>query len=630
MFVTTVIPLSRGNGIEELTYYSGVEYSIGSFVHVPIKGKEKEALVVKSEKVVQVKSTVRGSAFTLKKIRRQKGRQLLTRECVHAVISTARLHGGGLGATLYALVPSVLLETEGVSEDVLHAPRPKLRGFIIPRLYQGLAESRIEFYKTSIREAFAAKCSVYIMTPTIADAERVSEELCGGVESYLYTLHSKLSKKEQEVRVKNILDEKHPVVVVGTGGFLSVPRCDLTTIIIEKENSPHFRTRSRPYIDLRVFALELTRELGGQVYLADLPMRIESIYKREIGDYEEIVTGQHRMHFRTRAELVNLQGVKTSTKKPFRAIEDVLFGKIRETNERRGRVFLYVARRGLSPSTLCRDCGTTVVCKECDAPVVLHKGAEENYFLCHSCGSLRHARERCSYCESWRLEMVGIGAELVERELRERLSEAPLFVLSSDTAKTHTQAKKIVADFYTSPQSILIGTEMALPYLTKHIPLVGVVSLDSLLFSASWNMYEKVAVTLTRLREISGEELLVQTRKPETSVLRMALTGNFSAFYKSELRARKKLGYPPYTVIIKISVFGTQEVCKERMEEVKKVLLPYEVVSFSRFLRAPQGKFVLHGFLRVRSEEWPDGDLVSKLQLLGDGCIVTIDPDTIM
>jgi primosomal protein N' len=243
---------------------------------------------------------------------------------------------------------------------------------------------------------------------------------------------------------------------------------------------------------------------------------------------------------------------------------------------------------------------------------------------------LRHAREVCKECRSWRLEAFGIGTERIADEIAASLPDRTVSVLSSDTAKTHASAKRIVDAFYATPRSVLIGTEMALPYLTKHVPLVGIVSLDALLSLASWNIYERIAATVTRLREIAGEELILQTRRPEADILRTFLAGNFSRFYRSELRARKALGYPPYTVIIKVSVVGTQETLEAQMEEAEEILKPYELVTFSRFLKAPGGKFMLHGFIRVNREEWPDDELLQRLDQLPPSYTVMVDPDSIL
>jgi primosomal protein N' (replication factor Y) len=630
MYTITVTPVARGTSIDELSYFSAIEYPVGSFIQVPIRGKEKRALVIFSQKVTNVKSALRSNTFVLQKIKRQKYLQLMTPEFVRAVEKTARYHATTTGAVLYASVPKALLKQPPISQERFQSPKPRLRGFIIPRLYQGLSQSRIEFYRTSIREAFAAAGSVFVTVPSTADAERVFGELSGGIEQYSFMIHNAQSKTMQGEYVASILACEHPVFIVAPPSFLSLPRHDLTTIIVERESSPLYRSRTRPFLDFRVLAHELAAQLGGQLFLADLPLRVDSIHRRETGEYEEIVTGHHRMHFPTRAEIINMQGLTTSTKDPFRVIHKELLSRIEEIGDHGGRTFLYVARRGLSPVTLCRDCGTVVTCKECGVSVVLHKGSEENYFLCHSCGALRHARERCTHCQSWRLEAFGIGTELVERELREILPERFVSVLSSDTTKTHTQTHKIMEAFYDTPKAILIGTEMALPYLTKHVPLVGVVSLDSLLSLASWNIYERIASTLTRLREIAGEQLIVQTRKPEASILRTAISGNFSGFYRSELKIRKALGYPPYTVIIKVSVTGSQESITKQMEDAVQHLAPYELVTFSRFLKAPGGKFILHGFLRIAREKWPDEVLLKRLQSLPPIYTVTVDPDSIL
>ena len=631
MYTVQVIPVSRSTGSDELTYFSAIAYERGAVVSVPVRTKEVPAIVMSCETVKNVKAHVRRSEFALRKLRRQPGHALVTPEFIQAVQNTAHYYATTAGAVLFSYLPRSLLTLDDLPEaTVREHHRPRLRGFIIPRLYQDLAHGRQELYRTNVRESFAAGGSVFILVPTVADAERVYAEQRNGIESYTYLLHGSLSRSAQHKMMKEILASEHPVLIVGTVPFLAVPRPDLVSILVEREGSSLYRSRNRPFVDARIFTHEFAAALGGQLFLADLPLRIESVYRKETGEYEEVVSGQHRMHFKTKASLLNMQGVATATKKIFRAVAHDLSEKMRATRENGGRCFLYVARRGLSPVTLCRDCGAVVTCKECDASVVLHRGKEENYFLCHSCGAMRHARERCKACHSWRLEAFGIGTELVERELTTTLPEGSVFVLSADTARTHTQTKRIVEEFYKTPGAVLIGTELALPYLTKHVPLVGVVSLDSLLSLASWNIYERIASTLTRLRELAGEELVVQTRRPEADILQRILGGNFSGFYRSELRARKALGYPPYTVIIKVSVLGTEESVSEQMATAQETLKPYDLVTFSRLIKAPRDKYQLHGFIRVARETWPDDALCERLRSLSPQYTITVDPDSIL
>lgn len=630
MYLIVVIPVSRGISVTELSYYSAVEYPEGSFVSVPIRGKDRPAVVLSSQKVRNVKTSLRKSAYALKKIKRQKSKQCVTQAYLRAVKSTAEHHATSVGAVLFATLPKAVLEHKEIGNEYVRVAKPKLRGYIVPRLYQGLADDRMEFYRSSIREAFAAQGSVFIATPTIADAERVFEKLSNGVEKYSFIVHGKVSEKIQKEKIEAILSARHPVLIIAPYQYLSIPRHDLATIIVEREGSSLYRGRTRPFLDARILAHKLAAELGGQLFLADLPLRIESVHQREQGEYEEIVTGHHRMQFPVKAQMYNMQGLAASPKKTFRVLSRGLLDSIRDLDTRDGRAFLYIARRGLSPITLCRDCGTVVTCNECGVSVVLHKGAKENYFLCHSCGALRHARERCKQCRSWRLEAFGIGTELVEREIKKLFPDREVFVISSDTSKTHKKTHAIIDAFYNTPRAILIGTEMPLPYLTRQVPFVGIISLDSLLSLASWNIYERIASTLTRLREIASETYVLQTRRPEADILKTILSGNFSGFYRNELRARKALGYPPYTVIIKVSVIGTQENVHEKIKGAADMLKPYELVTFSRTLKAPGGKYSMHGFLRIERENWPNKELIERIRTLPPSYTVVVDPDSIL
>jgi primosomal protein N' len=629
MYTVQVIPIARATPLDELTYFSATEYPLGSLVLVPMRGREIQAVVISTEPVRNAKSLLRTANFALRKIRRQKPLGGLLPEFIQASKKTAQYFASSTGAVLFQYVHKQLLST--LSPIATHTQtHPRLRGFIIPRLYQGLFESRAEFYRTSVREAFAAKGSVLLIAPTVADAVRIHATLVAGIEQYTYLVTNANTQKTNAKNIGALLSEPHPVLIVTTAGFMALPRHDVSTIIVEREGSSLHRQRTRPFVDTRVMAHHLASALGGQLFLADLPLRIESVYRKELGEYEEVVSGQHRTQFASEAHIISLKGESREPKKPFRSIGHELMTNIRDVTRADGRVLLYVARRGLSPVTLCGDCGSAVTCNECGASVVLHKGAEENYFLCHACGALRHARERCKLCQSWRLEAFGVGTELVADELHSALPNTPVRVLSSDTVRSHSSASRMVEEFYGEAGSILVATEMALPYLYRKVPLVGVVSLDSLLSLACWNIYEKIASTLTRLRELSHTELLLQTRHPDTEMLSTVLSGNFSGFYRSELKARKQLGYPPYTVLIKVTAVGSESDVEQRIAQAVEILKPYELVPFSRMLRAPAGKYSLHGFIRIARESWPNDDLLAKLRTLSPAYTIMVDPDSIL
>lgn len=631
MYTIRTIPISRSTGLGELTYYSVPSYPVGAILHAPIRGKEVPVIVWSVEELHTHKALIKSAEYQLKRLKRQVPSGLLTPEFVKAVMRTAFEFATPPAPVLSAYTPKVMLMQDSSMRPPEITLKPALRGFIVPRLFQGMSEERVAFFRTAIRESFAAHGSALLIVPTRIDAERIYHTLTQGIERYAYLLHGSLSLKEQKKRVTDILTNEHPVLCVCTPTFMSLPRPDIATILIEREGSPLYRERYHTTTDARVLAEHLATELGGQLLLADIPLRIESMYRKDVGEYEEVMTGNQRTTFPTYAKLISLKGEGREPKKAFRAIGRDLLAHICTTAcEQNKSVFLYVARRGLSPSTLCGDCGMSVLCAECGMTVVLHKGTSENYFLCHACGAMRHARERCAHCHSWRLETFGIGAELVERELKELLPHTNTLLLTSDTAPTYTTALAIATQFYEQPGSILIGTELALPYLYKHIPLVGVVSIDALLSLAHWNVYERIASTLTRLREVTSEGIVVQTRHPEHDILSNILSGNFSAYYRSELSMRKKMGYPPYAVLVKVSTTGSETEVVQRMEIARNALAPHVLIPYERILRAQEGKLTLHGFIRIAREEWPHAELIAKLCALPQTYTIAINPDSIL
>ena len=73
------------------------------------------------------------------------------------------------------------------------------------------------------------------------------------------------------------LKNDKPVLIIATGSFLSIPRHDIRTIIVERENSHAYRTLGRPYLDIRKFAELLAKEIGSEIIFGDLMLRSETL-----------------------------------------------------------------------------------------------------------------------------------------------------------------------------------------------------------------------------------------------------------------------------------------------------------------------------------------------------------------
>jgi primosomal protein N' (replication factor Y) len=491
---------------------------------------------------------------------------------------------------------------------------------------QSKRRDRIDDFRRIVREEFARGRSTYIVSPTIKHAEYLAETLGKGIEQYVYAFHSNLSKKETLKRTEDALSETHPVLIVGTGGFLAIPRTDIGTIIVENESSKAFKMQSRPYLDYRIFARLLAHELSARLIFADMPLSIETMFRLKQRDYEELGSTRARMAANADQDIIDMKPEKGSG--DFFVLSSELIHKLEEVVSGGKHAFVFNVRKGIAPTTVCEECGSVVTCTLCGASVVLHSSEPHNVFICHGCGHSRSAKERCTNCESWKLKALGIGTERVKRELISLFGNKKVFTIDKDSAKTYKQAHKVAEQFYKTKGAILVGTEMSLSFLEQPISLGAIASIDSLLSLPDPKMYENIFSLILRVRATASDTFIVQTRQPDLALIKEAVVGNVTQFYEGEILNRRRFEYPPFTQLIKITSTGTVSHISKEMEDLESVLKGYPFHIYPAFSRTSKKSFALSGLLKIPYEQWPDAKLIGILKSLPPNIMVNVNPES--
>ena len=303
---------------------------------------------------------------------------------------------------------------------------------------------------------------------------------------------------------------------------------------------------------------------------------------------------------------------------------------MKATQENNEHMFIFVARRGLSPTTLCNDCGTIVLCHFCKAPTVLHRSNKENFFLCHRCGERRSALEKCANCGGWNLTALGIGMEKVYEELSGKFPEIKIFKIDSDNSPTHKIACQTIKKFYESPGSILLGTEMALVYLSEKVANAAVISIDSFFSLPDFRINEKVLNILLKIRSFAAKNFLIQTRDISQKVIEYAIKGNLAEFYRDEINNRQSFEYPPFSNLIKITVSGEKKKVAEEMDKLEKYFDSYHLAIFPAFTPYAKGKYSMHALLKIPRDSWVDAALLDKLKNLPPYFNINVDPESLL
>lgn len=629
MHVIEVIPLRRGVAIESLSYFSSVDYQLGTFIEVPVRGKKLFAVVTSSKPVSSTKTALKAATFSLRRLPPQENVRSLPQTILDLVKRLSEQVPARTGAILFALLPP---DVRSGSVLYPHATPHYGDEDSAPSILQATTEERYVTYRSHIRSVFAHRGSVLFVVPTAADVSFAEKKLATGIEDRVVVFSPTQKKSERTKAYAAIENVSNAKLVITTPSFAFLDRPDFTSIIIERAGSAHYKQRTRPYLDNREVLKELARVAGRSIVLGDTVVLTDDEYKRRQDIYQTYGEHPKRLSLKSKCIIIE-QTTKPTPEEPFQLFSPELSKVIENTVEGKGHIFLYSARRGLSPLVICFDCGHIFRCPDSGAPYSLlrtfSKGEEKRWFLCSTSGKRVPAADVCPLCGSWRLRERGIGVQQVEDEFKKRFPAISYQIVDQESTGTPKKASEAVDSFYTNKGSVLIGTAMALPYLNRPMEASAILSVDAVRAIPSWRTDEHFFSLLLRLREISTSQVLVQTRTKADDLLLYASRGALERFYDDEIKLREMLKYPPLSVFILLTWQGTKEVVDSLELRLKETLKEYTFSCYSN-PSSVETKTVRYGLLRVPANLWPNPGLNSLLVSLPPQVRIEINPDRIV
>lgn len=395
---------------------------------------------------------------------------------------------------------------------------------------------------TELAEAAAGRWEqTLILVPEIEQAERLvsllRDRLPPGVTVAPY--HSGLG--EARVLVYDAAREGAVDVLVGTRPSIFMPLTRLGAVcVLDEPNEAH---RAGPGyegvpIHVRDLALERGRQQGAAVLFLS-PAPSVQLYAPEYG-VRELETREPDHWPVTR--IVDMGGTGAT-------LSPALVKACQENLAAGERTGVLVNRLGHATLVSCARCANPLSCPVCSQPLTLHGGSTTGVASCANCGYRTPAPQKCPHCGSGRLVTAGITVGRVREELS-RLLNRPVGV---QTAGHHENGDA----------GVVVGTPRYI--LGDTWGTVAVPDADSLLFGGDPGASERAFRLLYGCAGVC-RQLIVQTRYPEHLTLRAALEGDYPAFARAELKARRSLGYPPYTHLAAIDLSGPQDRVEDAVE----------------------------------------------------------------
>jgi primosomal protein N' (replication factor Y) len=268
----------------------------------------------------------------------------------------------------------------------------------------------------------------------------------------------------------------------------------------------------------------------------------------------------------------------------------LLHEELEATLKRGEQAILFLNRRGTATYIFCRDCGYVLRCPNCNTPLTLHLEEQER-LLCHQCGYERKRPTTCPQCGGRQIREYGLGSERVETEVNSLFPKARTLRWDWETTRQKDAHEMILTHFANHQADVLVGTQMLakgldLPLVT----LVGIVLADVGLHLPDPFAGERVFQVLTQVagragRSERGGKVILQTFDPASQVIQSAAHHDVNGFYEHELEQRRRLGYPPFSRLVRLEYRHHDPVNAE--QEARKV-----AARLRTFLSSEHGKLI--------------------------------------
>lgn len=489
---------------------------IGSIVRIPLGSRRMRGYVV---------STRRGDAADLKPVISVSGDHPVFDEKLLQTLRWAALHYVAplavlLGRAAPPNLPRGKASATGGDLPQVDSPLPEISAAAASGTHVRpacLVQSRP--YETALRRLAAAPVAagrnVAVVVPTVEEAETLAGELRAGYGERVVLVSSSIPAKEAT---------RHWVttrvscgrLIVGTAEIALWPLGSPALWLVVEEARRAMKAKQTPTLQVRdVVRRRALVERSAMVLVGAVPTLDTLARGATVAEPPGRVWPL--------VELID-RGEEPPSGRPLTART---VQAIAQTVKRRGRVFVFVSRRGYAPAFRCVRCRTLRRCPNCGAGP--DRGDD-----CRRCGTRLGP---CRECGGRRFEPLGAAVGRVIEQLQKRFGQ--------DVAG-HNQESQIT-----------VGSERDIPSVPASALSVAV-DADSLLLAPHYRAEEdalrllvRVAATVARGR---GQRCLVQTAQPGHRVL-TALRHGHPLDCLHELSAeRERNHFPPAAELLAIEV----------------------------------------------------------------------------
>lgn len=456
-----------------------------------------------------------------------------------------------------AFVPTPQQKT--VVEQMVAAMRRPYPGTILVHGVTG--SGKTEVYLQSIEECLTLGRQALVLVPEIALTPQMICRFRGRFGDRVAVLHSRLGAGERYDEWSRVAAGDADIAV-GARSALFAPFKHLGLIILDEEHENTYKQEDAPRYHAREAAEFLAHEHRALLVLGSATPSLESYFQALNGEIG-LLRLPERIGGRPmpRIEVVDMRTELAEGRRG--VISRPLAMALKECLSSGRQAILFLNRRGYSTFVLCRDCGHSMRCPDCEVSLTLHQG--QSLLSCHYCGHGESIPMTCPVCSGNRIRHFGAGTEKLEEELSRMFPEARVGRMDVDTTRTRGAHEAILERLESGQTDVLIGTQMVTKGLDfPGVTLVGVVAADIALNLPDFRAAERTFQLITQVSGRSGRgddpgNVLVQTYNPDHYAVALACRNDYEGFYQKEITVRRELGFPPDSSLVSLVVWGSDQ-----------------------------------------------------------------------
>ena len=427
-------------------------------------------------------------------------------------------------------------------------------------LYGVTGSGKTEIYLQLIEKIIQKNKTAIVLVPEISLTPQMVERFIARFgQEKIAVLHSKLSigeRYDQWNKIKN----GECKIVIGARSAIFAPIQNLGLIIIDEEHDSSYKSETNPRYNAKELAGYMAKKNNIPLVLGSATPDISTYYKAENNKIEMLkLTKRANESNLPKVDVIDLREELANGNRSI--LSRKLYEEIEKNLKDKKQTILFLNRRGYSTFVMCRDCGYTVKCKNCNKTMTYH--IKTNKLKCHYCGHEEKNLTECPECHSKNIKYFGTGTQRLEEDINKIFPEATTIRMDIDTVTRKNSHEEILNKFKNDNIDILIGTQMVVKgHHFPNVTLVGVIAADSSLYIEDYRANERTFQILTQVAGRAGREklpgrVIIQTYNPDNFAIECSKKQNYDEFYETEIELRKQLKYPPFCDIISIGLTDT-------------------------------------------------------------------------